>query len=415
VIVGRYLLLSALASLVIVKGIIPSCSVIGTDFANYYTSSFVLVHERENVGKLYDSQWFSDRAQQLGGPRGSIFQPFPPPTALLFAPLTFVDMKQAKILWMSINLAILAGLVVVLSRMGEVTYTRSVFLLLISGFALINNFYLGQVYLLMTFLLALSIWLIMKEKEVWGGIAAGLFIPIKYFPLCLVLAFLLEKRWLAAVSAVLTSFAVVCLSLILMGSEIHRAFVDHVLLNHLDGEMVNPFSATYQSWNALLRSLFVMDSTANPDPLIAWASGFPFLRGMILAALTVILAWMLKNGLKMKSRFPLIIGSLFSFVLLIAPATATYHFLVLSIPMVLVSSEWSKSNQNVPQLILLVLYVGIGVIPAGAYDSLHLAGAWKILAYPRLFLLLGFFLTFALMIRSEQWHAQSSPNLMRPQ
>ena len=400
--------MSGLVALLIVKGILPSFSSIGTDFANYYTSSYVMVHERENIGKLYDSQWFSERAKQLGGPGGSVFQPFPPSTALLFAPLTKLGMRDAKDLWNVINLAILVALVIVLGNMGGASYGDAMLLVLASGFALINNFYLGQVYLLMTLLLALSVWLATKDLEVLSGIAAGLFIPIKYFPLCLVVAFLLEKRWVAAVSAILTAFCVVCLSLVLLGSELHRIFLDHVLLNHLDGAMANPFSATYQSWNALLRSLFVKDAAANPVPLIEWAGGFPLFRGLLLLALTSILIWILRNGLKAKPGISFIVGALFSFVLLIAPATATYHFLVLSIPMALLSSEWSKPNQIIPQLTLLVLYVGIGAVPSGAYDSLNLAGAWKILAYPRLFLLLGYFLTFALMIRSEQWHAQSS-------
>jgi hypothetical protein len=43
-------------------------------------------------------------------------------------------------------------------------------------------------------------------------------------------------------------------------------------------------------------------------------------------------------------------------------------------------------------LMIALLYVGIGIIPAGAIDRFGLDGAWKLLGYPRLYLLLALFL-----------------------
>jgi hypothetical protein len=400
-------LMAALSILLLVKGIIPAFTTIGTDFSNYYTSSYVLVHESQNIERLYDSQWFSQRARMLGSPEGAIFQPFPPPTALLMVPLAFFDMRTAKTLWTVINLGILAALVSVLSRLSTLDYSYSFLVLLGSGFALINNFYLGQSYLLLTLFLALSIRFYTQKENVLSGILAGLFIPIKYFPLALVVFFLLEKRWIAVATAALTAFVVLGVSVLTLGPAVHRSFLHLVFLQHLDGQMVNPFSSTYQSWNSLLRSLFVKDYPLNPYPFVDWASGFPYVRGLIISGLTLVLLRAARFGFDRGTHFSFLVGTLFTFALLVAPATATYHFLVLTIPMALLCFVLLECKEFVSLALVLICYCGIGGIPAGALDALSLEGAWKLLAYPRLYLLLGLFLTLTGLVKSGGWHKKA--------
>jgi hypothetical protein len=324
-------------------------------------------------------------------------------------PLTMFDMQTAKRIWTVVNVGILAAVVVVISRLGGLDYSLSSLLLLASGFALINNFYLGQIYLLMVLCLSLSIWYFRQEEDVLSGVFAGLFVPIKYFPLCLIVFFFLQKRWIVAASAVLTAFAVACISLITMGFEIHRSFFDLILFRHLDGQMANPFSAAYQSWNSLLRSVFVQDDVFNANPLIAWTPGFDYVRALIFIGLTVVLLWSLRRGRESETTISLQIAGLFSFALLVAPATATYHVLLLSIPMAMVSSQFLGKKQPLLPSILFLTYVGMGAIPAGALDGLHLEGAWKLLAYPRLYFLTAFFSVVTLLIKSS-W---SNENLSR--
>jgi hypothetical protein len=408
---ARVFLMAVLSILLFVKGIIPAFTTIGTDFSNYYTSSYVLVHESRNVERLYDSQWFSQRARMLGSSEGGIFQPFPPPTALLMVPLAFFDMRTAKTLWTVINLGFLASLVVMLSRLSKLDYSLSFLVLLGSGFALINNFYLGQSYLILTLCLAFSIQFYTQKKDVLSGIVAGLFIPIKYFPLALVVLFLFEKRWIAAASAGLAALVVLGVSVLTLGPALHRSFLHVVLFEHLDGQMVNPFSATYQSWNSLLRSLFVKDVHLNPHPLVDWAAGYSYARGLVITGLTWVLFRATRIGVKRGMHFSYLAGILFSFALLVAPATATYHFLVLSIPVALLSSILLESKQFVPLTVVLICYCGLGGISAGALDALRLEGVWKLLAYPRLYLLLSLFLTITGLVRSDRWHRKPPPIL----
>jgi len=390
-----------LAALFLVKGVIPALTTVRTDFANYYVSSYVLLHESQNIDKLYEATWFGKKAAELGSPEGAIFQPFPPPTALLMAPLALFDMQTAERILTVLSLGALVGLVSIISRLTALDYPASLLLVLLSGFALINNFYLGQVYLLMALCLALSIRCYLQGQDFVSGLYAGIFIPIKYFPICLLIFFLLQRRWLAAASSVLMALTVLAVSLASMGWEIHWSYATRVLEHHLDGQMSNPFSLQYQSWNSALRSLFLEDSALNPHPLVDWPSGFGLVRGFVLVGLSALLFWVLRKGTHANVGAPLQIAALFSFGLIVAPASATYHFLLLSLPVAMVASELWKTHRLVPLSILLLLYVGMGTTPVGALDRLNLAGAWRLLAYPRLFLLLAFFITIALLTKAQ--------------
>jgi hypothetical protein len=391
------LTVALLAVILVLKGIFPALTTVRTDFANYYTSSYVLVHENKNIDKLYDADWFARKAAALGSPDGGIFQPFPPPTALLMVPLTIFDMQTAERIWTVLNVGILIVFVSTVSRLSAFDPVLSFFLVLVSGFALINNFYLGQIYLLMVLCLALSIRYYLRGKDLLSGLYAGIFIPVKYFPICLLIFFILQRRWFAAAAGVLVALILVCISLASMGWEIHWSYAQRILVHHLDGQMANPFSARYQSWNSLLRSVFIGDGALNPHPLVDWPEAFAPLRAFVLVGLSAILSWVLWKGVHANVGASLQIAALFTFALLVAPATATYHLLLLSLPVTMVASQLLSANRLLPLSILLILYAGMGAIPAGMLDRLDLQGAWRLLEFPRLFFLLAFFLTITLL------------------
>ncbi len=391
--IAGVLVIAAFVVLLLARGLMPAVTSIGTDFTNYYVSSYVLVHHSQDSNKLYDSEWFSHRAQSLGGPVGAIFQPFPPPTALLMVPLTFVDIRTAKFIWTLLNICFAAGLVLILSRLGTLSDFHAVLLVLGSGWAIVNTFALGQVYLLMTLCLAISIYLYGQKKDFASGVLAGLFIPVKYFPLALVVVFLVERRWNAAAGALLSAFAVLLASVLTLGADVHKHFLESVLWQHLDGEMPNPFSATYQSWDSLIRSLFIKDTGFNPRPVVDWSSGFLIVRGIVILCLTLVLVRSMRRRFDHEPNTAFYVSAFFAFALLVAPATATYHFLLLSIPVAMLSPILLSSRLYYTLGIIVLLYFGIGLIPAGAADRIGLEGAWKLLAYPRLYLLLAFFLT----------------------
>jgi hypothetical protein len=185
---------------------------------------------------------------------------------------------------------------------------------------------------------------------------------------------------------------VVVASVAILGSEIHLTFLSGVLFKHMDGEMANPFSPTYQSLNSLLRVLFVRHETLNPAPLLDWADGFVVVRAasMILLTVPTMLSLASSNtgtrGLVVKTAL------VFTYGLLLSPASASYHFVLLSIPAVLLVPYLGEAKNKAMLVLSALCYGGIGLIPVGLLERLDLEGILAPLAYPRLWLLVALFL-----------------------
>lgn len=384
------------------KGLYPAFSQNGTDFANYYTASWVASHHRDETSRLYDQTWFAQKARELGEARGGIFQPFPPPIALLMIPLTVFSMAAAKSLWTIVNVLLLAPLIFLLGRLTKGDLLSASLILLGTGWAVVNNVYLGQVYLLMLLCLALSMHFFSNGNDLAAGFLAGLFIPLKYFPLCLVLLFLIERRWKAVWSALAAAGIVILASVLVVGWDIHGQFLTSVFSSHMDGQMTNPFALSYQSWNSLLRTLFINDQIRNPLPLVDWVDGFFIARLLIMlavvSALVVAMRRSIISGRGIESRVAL----LFVAILLLSPASASYHMLLLALPAALMWPElWKDSNRGA-SMTLTASYLLIGLIPVAALGRLSLHGGWIVLGYPRLFLLLVIFLSLLSLVSDRR-------------
>src|SRR3954462_8047356 len=81
-------LLIALATLVLVRGVVPALSTLDSDFPNYFTAARI-VAAGGSPARLYHDSWFQQqiRKEMPGARAQGKFGPFPPPTALLLLPL----------------------------------------------------------------------------------------------------------------------------------------------------------------------------------------------------------------------------------------------------------------------------------------------------------------------------------------
>jgi hypothetical protein len=85
------------------------------------------------------------------------------------------------------------------------------------------------------------------------------------------------------------------------------------------------------------------------------------------------------------------IGIIGILTLLIAPATATYHFVLLWLPVGLLVRYLRQAGAPGHAYVLLGSYALIGFFPYGMTARFEGRGVLSLLAYPRLFLLLGMF------------------------
>jgi hypothetical protein len=385
-----------LASLLWVRGIAPAVSRVDTDFPNYLTAARI-VADGGPAARLYDDAWFQEQMRHyaIGNPQQGKFAPFPPPTALLLMPLARLQPLTALRVMTGVSLLCLLCSIILLTRILGWSVAEAAAFVLLSGYAVIAGLRFGQPYILVSASCLLGYLAWCKGRPLLAGLCFGLFVPIKYFPAVILIYFLFRGEWKVVLGGAAASLAVVLVSIAVLGWPIHQQFVTSVLGDHLSAHlsMQTPFAATFQSFDSLFRRLFVFDAAENPNPwwVLPWMQqiGIPLTKIALLAVAIVTLVRLARADAR-DSVAPSI-GLLGVLVLLLAPATAIYHFVLLWLPVALLINFLLRANALLPAWIVLGSYALIGFWPYGRTLSFEGRGGLTVLAYPRLFLMLALF------------------------
>jgi hypothetical protein len=394
--VAAILLFVALATLLFVRGIVPAVSRIDSDFPNYFTAARI-VADGGPAARLYDDSWFQEqmRGVGFGRPENGKFAPFPPPTALLLLPLARLDPLTALRVVTAVSILGLLGSIFLLSRILSWSLVNAAVFVLLSGAAVSNSLRFGQPYILVSAACILGYYAHLKGKPWWAGLCFGLFVPVKYFPVVILIYFAFRREWRVVSGGALATAAIALVSIAVLGWQIHEEFLSSVLGNHLVAHLSlqDPFTASFQSFDTLYRRLFVYDPAANPRPWLA----LPDLQVIALAVTkTTILVAAIATLIKLARDATVnaaapSIGILGILVLLLAPATATYHFVLLWLPVGLLASYFFLERAPTRAWLILTLYALIGFFPYGKSVGFEGRGGLTVLAYPRLFLVLAMF------------------------
>jgi len=390
------LLLTALAANVVVRGIVPAATRITSDFPSYFTAAKVVVADRGNVARLYDIPWFQEqmRRYQAGTPEGK-FSPFPPPTALLLVPLTPLRPLDALRVLTGVSVLCLIGSIVLLAGSLAWSTLDAAVLVLLSGSAILGALRLGQPYILVSASCILGYYAYLRARPKLAGACFGLFTPLKYFPVIFLVYFAFRRRWRVVVGGAVIILVIVLLSVALLGWKIHEEFLTSVLGNHLAANLSlqDPFTARFQSFDTLYRHLFVYDARRNPEPLIVAPILCDVARLVTKGAIVLVaLAILIRQARAAGAAATAASLGLFGIVtLLIAPATATYHLVLLWLPVALLIDTFLRARAPRCAYLLLGCYALIGFFPYAWTDPFEGHGALTVLAYPRLLLLLTMF------------------------
>ncbi|GEM_PF-853487 len=332
--IGGWIIFAGFAAIIFWKGVWPSLQNARGDFANYYTAARLVAENKPLATAYRDFVWFQkqiDRygiTHQLGG-----FIPHPPPTALVMLPLTPFEPLLAKRLWIGFNLALVIATIVLLARLTALHWLPVAVIFLSTGLGLINNFLFGQMFLLLLATIAAGIYAQQRGYPVLAGILLGLMTPVKYVGGFFLLYYIWKKEWRLVFAAIATWGAMIGIIFLLQGAEIFRIFISEVLPRHLQGEIQDPFAIQFQSWNSLLRRMFVLSPSLNPEPPMD--SGFLFIlsKNLIFGFWLAAFMWIFhRTTFSNQSHQKLFeIGLIPLAVLLVSPGSATYHFLFLSL------------------------------------------------------------------------------------
>jgi hypothetical protein len=406
----RAVLLAGLATLVLVKGIAPAMSGLSNDFPSYFTAA-KLVTEGADLSGLYDDVWFREQMRRYGLEPHGKFAPFPPPTALLLVPLARLEPLSALRIVTAISVLCLVCSVFLLARLLAWQVTDSALFILLSSAALLSGLRYGQPYILASTLCILGYYLYLNGRPWLAGISFGLVVPIKYYSVIILALFGVQREWRVLSGGGVAILGIGLLSIAVLGWKVHEIFLVSVLGNHLTAHLslqaqTTQFTSAYQSFDTLFNRLFILDADNNPQPLLA----APLLRtfGVITvkSALALLAATTLIKLARNRPAEALgpSIGILGILTLLIAPATASYTFALLWLPIALLIHYFLRNHAYRAAYFVLGAYALIGFIPflnTGWFDG---RGALTVLAYPRLWVLTAMFIGCAYLLLRKTAH-----------
>ena len=384
------LLLAGLAALVVARGVMPALSAVQSDFPNYFTSAKI-VADGGDTARLYDDAWFQEQMRQyaVGEHFTGKFSPFPPATALLLVPLTSLSALDALRVLTALSVAGLIASIVLLARtLGWDIVVSGIFVLL-SGFAVVNSLRDGQPYIAVSLSCILGYYARSKGHPWLAGVCFGLFLPTKYFSAVFLAYFAFKKEWRLVLGAAAAALLIGLVGVWVLGWKVHVEFLRSVLGNHLIGKLSlqDPFAAGFQSFDSLFRRLFLFDAANNPRPLLASRPlqilGVVAVKATILAAAIATLARLNRN--RAAGAVAPSVGILGVLALLLAPATASYHFVLLWLPLGLLVAHLVQERACGLAACIVLLYAGIGFFPLRLTAPFEGRGGLSVLAYPRLF------------------------------
>lgn len=396
----------ALASITVWKGVLPALKDTRGDFANYFTAARLVAEHRPLATAYRDFAWFQKQIDRTGitGQLGG-FIPHPPPNALIMLPLTSLDPLTAKRIWIVFNIALSILVVLLVAKITMLHWLTVGIILLSTGIGLINNFVFGQMYMLVLATIVGGVFLFQRGHPVLGGILLGLMIPVKYVGGFFLMYYVWKREWRFVLGAVASTIAMTAAIALLQGTEIFRVFLAEVLPRHLKGEIQEPFAIQFQSWNSMLRRLFVASPSLNPYPPMESPFLFSFVKQLIVWSFVASFIGIYRGTKFDSSSHQRLfeIGLIPLAVLLISPGSATYHFLLLSVSIVCFAKVLLDLGRPRHAMFLAFMFLLINL--PHYLQARHVATGWLTpLGYPRLWLLVGLFLLVgAFFHRAARW------------
>ncbi len=381
------LLMAFLLVLFVARGFIPAWSHLDSDFTNYYLAARVY-REGYPVERVYEWTWFQRQKDYAGIDRPLVgFLPSTLPSALMVLPLSALPPLQANRGWLVMSLGFLWLVAAILKRITTLTWRRIGVLTFLAVAPLRQNFLLGQVHVIPLFLLALAAWLYFENWRFLSGIFLACAATLKIYPALFLWFFLIRKQWRAASGLAVGIAGAAVLSIRVFGADACRTYLREVLPWGLRGESIDPYSTWWDSLNALLRRLFILEPELNPAPVAHLPSLYALLHSLTHAFIFVVFLWAIVFRSTKPSREKLEWATYCFLLLLLSSELLPSDFLVLILTATLVVDYLMARRQVATAGVFVTLYA-LACLP---YDRLYRANprGWEsLLFFPRLYFMI---------------------------
>jgi hypothetical protein len=330
-----------------------------TDFPNLYLSA-QLAHQGYDTSRMYEWIWQQrekdHRAIQV---RVIGLIPVTPFSTLAIWPLSAAPPLTAKRIWIVLNLMLLFPIGWFLHSMTGLGYRR-IALAFALCFPLYRNLEFGQFYVLLLLLVVAACWAYLRGLDGLAGSLVAIAAACKIFPVLLFVLLLRRRAWRALAWGTITGLAALVLSVFVFGWNVHRTYLNEVLPWALHGEAMPPYLFT-ASISGLLHLLFLPEPQWNPNPwhpsVLCYALLVPALQMLVLAP-AILLA---DRKDRTPERIMLEWSALLTAALAISTIPALYNFVLMVLPICVVSSILLRRQRYGLVAVLLVTFIGIGL------------------------------------------------------
>jgi len=329
-----------------------------TDFPNYYMSAR-LAHENYDTSRMYEWDWLQrEKDHRAVDVRVIGLVPITPFSTLIVWPLTKLTPLAAKHIWIIANLVLLFPLCWLLRSMTGLTYRRIALAFALSV-PLYRNLEYGQFYVFLLLLIVTACWAYLRRYYAWAGALVAIAAACKIFPILFFVFFLQRRSWRALISGAITGLAAAVLSVAVFGWNVHRTYLHEILPWTLHGEVLPPY-VTVASFSSVLHSLFLSEPQWNPHPWhyspLCYALLLPALQMLMLAPAVLLI----RREDSTRGRIMLEWSALLTASLAISTVPASYNFVLMALPMCVLTAELLRRRWYTWLAIVLVIYVGIG-------------------------------------------------------
>ncbi|HVD96654.1 MAG TPA: glycosyltransferase family 87 protein [Cytophagaceae bacterium] len=357
-----------------------------SDFASYYFGSQQLL--LGNYHQVYDTLSLNLFIQSLGYQDLFVsYTPFPPFTSVFFALFTLIPIETSKLLFNILSCTVFCFSLYRCMKFFALPPLLLLFIPLIIFTPIRSNIFFGQSYLLLFALLAEGYIAYKKNRPFLYSFFWGLAILFKVFP-ALILFFLLikkEYRKIFYLSIACTCF--LTLSIFVNGFSSWTFYLSEIFPRLNNGQLNDSYTFIFQSAFMFLKNIFLYDALLNPHAPCANVYLFWFLLASFKAFVIgscIVITRQNKNDL---ASFALWIFA----SMLISPNGSTYSLVLLLLPLFALYSTNAPFTQKI---ILTALVFLISNIPVHYFASAPL-----LLKFPRLYLMILFFILLLILIK----------------
>lgn len=312
---------------------------LSTDFPNYYTAA-VLVRQHKPLRSYYDWTWFA-RQMNYAGIESQLgaYTPQTPLTMLPMIAFAGLAPQNAKRVWLGINLALLASVVVMLARVTGIPWAQIAILLFCGFRSLAANFAYGQYYIFLLFLITLTFYWFDRSYAAASGFLSGIAFGLKLYTGPLLFYFAAKRKWRSVAGMLAASACLGALAIAMFGWGDVRHYLVDVLPRTLEGGSIDPYNPGVPTFSTLLRRLFVREPGLNPNP--ALDAPWLFFFGRTAAQLGLIALTTLGVALTRNSDHRRDFAWFAIALVLLSTSTASYTFVLLLAPIALLLKDAS--------------------------------------------------------------------------